>query len=172
METNPSTLYKVPWAVMFNLVLVAPMLGLARRVLDDWTADTAVRKANWGGTYADDPLMQMHLAEAEWVHDAAVMKMYDAIDTITEAAEAGVFLDKRQRARLRWNITKGCQETGFAINKLMRVASGRTVFVDHPLHRTYQDVIAELGHAFLVSDGVGQYYGAALLDSSAPEVML
>lgn len=172
METNPSALYKVPWAVMFNLVLVAPMLGLARRVLDDWTADTRVRKANWGGTYADDPLMQMHLAEAEWVHDAAVMKMYDAIDTITEAAEAGAFLDKRQRARLRWNVTKGCQETGFAINKLMRVASGRTVFVDHPLHRLYQDVIAELGHAFLVSDGVGQYYGAALLDSSAPEVML
>ncbi|HTW13729.1 MAG TPA: acyl-CoA dehydrogenase [Nocardioides sp.] len=170
--TNPGALYRLPWAVMFNLVLVAPMLGLGRRFLDDWTADTATRKANWGGSYADDALMQMHLAEAEWVHDAAVMKMYDAIDTITEAAEAGVFLDKQARARMRWNITKGCQEVGFAVNKLMRVASGRTVFVDHPLHRIYQDVAAELGHAFLVSDAVGQYYGASLLNSSAPEVML
>ncbi|MEU5879822.1 hypothetical protein [Spirillospora sp. NPDC047279] len=172
METNPGSLYKLPWAVMFNLVLVAPMLGLGRRFLDDWTAGTTTRKANWGGSYADDPLMQMHLAEAEWIHDAAVAKMYGAIDTITQAAEEGVFLERGERARMRWNITKGCQEVGFSINKLMRVASGRTVFVDHPLHRLYQDVIAELGHAFLVSDACGQYYGAALLGSSAPEVML
>lgn len=172
METNPGALYKLPWAVMFNLVLVAPMLGTARRFLDDWTAETVGRKANWGGSLRDDPLMQMHLADAEWVHEAAVLKMYNAIDTITQAAEAGVWLDKRDRARMRWNITKGCQEVGFAINKLMRVASGRTVFTDHPLHRTYQDVTAELGHAFLVSDAVGRYYGASLLNSSAPEVML
>jgi 3-hydroxy-9,10-secoandrosta-1,3,5(10)-triene-9,17-dione monooxygenase len=116
--------------------------------------------------------MQMHLAEAEWVHEAAVLKMYDAIDTITEAAEADVFLERGERARMRWNITRGCQQVGFAINQLHRVASGRTVFADHPLHRLYQDVTAELGHAFLVSDAVGQYYGAHLLNSTAPEVML
>lgn len=168
----PNTMYRMPWAVMFNLVLVAPMLGLGRRFLDEWTAETAGRKANWGGSLADDPMMQMHLAEAEWTHDAAVAKMFDAIDTIESAAANGVRLDKLARARLRWNITKSCQEVGFAVNKLMRVASGRTVFVDHPLHRLYQDITAELGHAFLVSDAVGQYYGAALLNSSAPEVML
>ena len=167
-----NSLYRVPWAVMFNLVLVAPMLGLGRRFLDEWTAETTTRKANWGGSLADDPMMQMHLAEAEWVHDAAVAKMFDAIDTIESAAANGIRLDRLARARLRWNITKSCQEVGFAVNKLMRVASGRTVFVDHPLHRLYQDITAELGHAFLVSDAVGQYYGAALLNSSAPEVML
>lgn len=172
IATNPNPLYQVPWAVMFNLVLVAPMLGLGRKFLDDWTAETTGRRSNWGGMLKDDPLMQMHLAEAEWIHDAAVRKMYDAIDSITAAAEAGVHLDKGERARMRWNITKGCQEVGFAVNKLMRVASGRTVFTDHPLHRSYQDVTAELGHAFLVSDAVGQYYGASLLDSTAPEVML
>lgn len=172
LETNTAALYRVPWAVMFNLVLVAPMLGTARRYLDEWTAETEKRRANWGGSLKDDTLMQMHLADAEWVHEAAVLKMYDAVDTITQAAEAGVRLEKQDRARMRWNITKGCQQVGFAINKLHRVASGRTVFTDHPLHRLYQDVTAELGHAFLVSDGVGQYYGAALLNSTAPEVML
>jgi 3-hydroxy-9,10-secoandrosta-1,3,5(10)-triene-9,17-dione monooxygenase len=169
---NDGPLYRLPWAVMFNLVLVAPFLGLARRYLDEWTAETTTRRANWGGMLKDDPLTQHHLAEAEWVHNAAVLKMYDAIDTITGAAEEGRFLDKEERARMRWNITKGCQETGFAINKLHRIASGRTVFVDHPLHRLFQDVSAELGHAFLVCDAVGQYYGATLLNSTAPEVML
>lgn len=172
LALTDNSIYRMPWAVMFNLVLVAPMLGLGRRFLDEWTAETTTRKANWGGSLADDPMMQMHLAEAEWTHDAAVAKMFDAIDTIESAAADGVRLDKLARARLRWNITKSCQEVGFAVNKLMRVASGRTVFVDHPLHRLYQDITAELGHAFLVSDAVGQYYGAALLNSSAPEVML
>ncbi|WP_017934534.1 acyl-CoA dehydrogenase family protein [Nocardioides sp. Iso805N] len=172
LAVNTGALYQVPWAVMFNLVLVAPMLGLGRRYLDEWRAETEGRKANWGGSLKDDPLMQMHLAEAEWVHEAAVLKMYDAIDTITAAAEAVVFLDRGERARMRWNITRGCQQVGLAINQLHRVASGRTVFVDHPLHRIYQDVTAELGHAFLVSDAVGQYYGAHLLNSTAPEVML
>ena len=83
-----------------------------------------------------------------------------------------MFLDRVERARLRWNITKGCQEVGQQINKLIRVSSGRTAFVDHPLHKLFQDVTAALGHAFLVSDAVGQYYGASLLNSKAPEVML
>lgn len=172
LATNPSNLYRLPWAVMFNLVLVAPVLGMTRRFLDEWTAETIERRSNWGGFLRDDALMQMHLADAEWVHDAAVKKMFEAIETITAAAEAGVFLDRVERARLRWNVTKGCQEVGQQINKLIRVSSGRTAFVDHPLHKLFQDVTAALGHAFLVSDAVGQYYGASLLNSKAPEVML
>lgn len=169
---NDGWLYKFPWAVMFNLVLVAPMLGAARGFLDAWTAETASRKLNWGGMVRDDSLTQLHLAGAEYVHQAALDRMYDAIDTITAAAKAGVYLEKPERARLRWGITKGCQEVGSSINHLYRIASGRTAFVTHPLHRLFQDVTTELGHAFLASDAIGQYYGAALLGASAPEVML
>jgi 3-hydroxy-9,10-secoandrosta-1,3,5(10)-triene-9,17-dione monooxygenase len=171
-ESNPSNLYRLPWAVMFNLVLVAPVLGLTRKFIDDWTSETSERRSNWGGFLRDDPLMQMHLAEAEWVHDAAVKKMYEAIDTITQAADAGVYLERSERARMRWNITKSCQEVGQQVNQLLRVSSGRTAFTEHPLHKVFQDVTAALGHAFLVSDAVGQYYGATLLNSKAPEVML
>lgn len=171
-EVNAGALYRLPWALMFNLVLVAPMLGLGRRFLDDWTAETARRTYNWGGFVRDDPLTQIRLAEAEFAHDAAVKKMYETIDTITAAAEAGEFIAKPERARMRWNITRGCQEVGHAVNQLLRASSGRTAYIDHPLHGLFQDVNTELGHAFLVSEGIGQYYGAALLGSTAPEVML
>lgn len=171
-RVNDGWLYRFPWAVMFNLVLVAPMLGAARGFLDTWTDETAKRRLNWGGKVRDDPLTQLHLAEAEWLHEAAAMKMYDAIDTITAAAQAGVYLEKRERARLRWNMTRGCQDVGAAVNQLLRISSGRTAFVDHPLHRLFQDVTAELGHAFLAAEAIGQYYGASLLGASSPEVML
>ena len=157
---------------MFNLVLVAPMLGAARGFLDAWTAETARRKLNWGGLVRDDSLTQLHLAEAEYVHQAAMDRMYDAIDTISAAAKSGTYLDKPERARLRWGITKGCQEVGRSVNQLYRISSGRTAFVTHPLHRLFQDVTTELGHAFLASDAIGQYYGAGRLGASAPEVML
>lgn len=170
--TNASTLYRLPWAVMFNLVLVAPTLGIARNFLDTWTAETIGRRSNWGGSLRDDPQMQMHLANAEWIHDAAMKKMFEAVDTITDAAESGTYLERGERARMRWNITKGCQEVGQQINQLLRVSSGRTAFIEHPLHKTFQDVSTAMGHAFLVSDAVGQYYGASLLNTKAPEVML
>jgi 3-hydroxy-9,10-secoandrosta-1,3,5(10)-triene-9,17-dione monooxygenase len=169
---NDGWLYKVPWAVMFNLVLVAPMLGAARGFLDTWIAETSRRKLNWGGMVRDDPLTQLHLAEAEWVHEAAVAKMQDAIETISRAAQAGVYLGKPERARLRWNVTRGCQDVGKAVNHLLRLSSGRTAYVDHPLHSLFQDVTTELGHAFLASDAIGQYYGASLLGAQSAEVML
>jgi 3-hydroxy-9,10-secoandrosta-1,3,5(10)-triene-9,17-dione monooxygenase len=169
---NDSWLYRFPWAVMFNLVLVAPTLGTARGFIDTWTGETAGRKLNWGGMVRDDPLTQLHLAEAEFTLEAAVSAMYDAIDTISDAAKSGVYLDKRERARLRWKITRGCQDVGRSVNQLLRISSGRTAYVDHPLHRPFQDVTTQLGHAFLASDAIGQYYGASLLGASAPEVML
>jgi len=169
---NNNSLYKLPWAVMFNIVLVAPALGIARNFIDQWTAETETRKSNWGGFIKDDALLQLHLADAEWIHDAAVKKMFEAIDTIEQAAADDVFLDRGERARMRWNITKGCQEVGHQVDKLLRLSSGRTAFVDHPLHKGFQDVSVAMGHAFLASDAVGQYYGASLLNTTAPEVML
>ena len=41
----------------------------------------------------------------------------------------------------------------------MRAASGRSVFLDHPLQRRYQDIQAGLGHAFLAPDPVAKAVG-------------
>lgn len=56
---------------------------------------------------------------------------------------------------------------------LMRTASGRTAFVDHPLHRRYQDAMAATGHAFLVDEPLGNAYVGRVLGSvNLPEVHL
>ena len=58
------------------------------------------------------------------------------------------------------------------IAELMRAASGRSVFLDHPLQRRYQDIQAGLGHAFLVPDPVARAVGGALLGTTTPELIL
>ncbi|MER5179137.1 flavin-dependent monooxygenase [Streptomyces sp. NPDC002896] len=171
-ETNPGPRYALPWATLFNLVLVAPTLGMAQGFLDQWTEINKSRRGNWGGFYRDDPLTQRHLAQAYWTLDAAIMKMRRAAIEISEAAEAGIHISKDVRARYRWDITRGCELVGDAIADLYRNSSGRVAYLDHPLHRRYQDIVTALGHAFLVPDAVGLAYAARALGATPPEVQL
>jgi 3-hydroxy-9,10-secoandrosta-1,3,5(10)-triene-9,17-dione monooxygenase len=55
----------------------------------------------------------------------------------------------------------------------MRSASGRTAYVEHPLHRRYQDVMAAIGHAFLAEEPLGNAYAGRVLGAdNVPEVHL
>ena len=58
------------------------------------------------------------------------------------------------------------------VGELMRAASGRSAFLDHPLQRRYQDIQVGLGHAFLLPDPVARAVGGALLGTSNPELIL
>ena len=49
-------------------------------------------------------------------------------------------------------MNRGCERVGDAVGELFRAASGRSVFLDHPLQRRFQDIQAGLGHAFLGPD--------------------
>ena len=171
-ETNPGVRYRLPWATLFNLVLVAPTLGMAQGFLDAWTEVTKKRRSSWGSSAGEDPLTQRHLAHAYWTLDAAIMKMRRVAIELTEAAEAGVHVEKETRARYRWDVNRGCELAGEAVSDLYRVSSGRVVYVDHPLHARYQNIVAALGHAFLAADTPALAYGARRLGATPPEIQL
>jgi 3-hydroxy-9,10-secoandrosta-1,3,5(10)-triene-9,17-dione monooxygenase len=54
----------------------------------------------------------------------------------------------------------------------MRAASGRSIYLDHPLQSRYQDVQGGLGHAFLVADPLARAVGGSLLGATEPEMVL
>lgn len=171
-HTNTSSRYKLPWAVLFNLVLVAPTLGMAQGFVDAWAEATVKRRSSWGDSAGEDSLMQRHLAQAYWTLDAAIMKMRRAAIELTDAAQAGRHVERESRARYRWDINRGCELVGDAISDLYRVSSGRVVYVDHPLHVRYQNIVSALGHMFLSADTTALAYGARQLDATPPEVFL
>ncbi|SEG66054.1 3-hydroxy-9,10-secoandrosta-1,3,5(10)-triene-9,17-dione monooxygenase [Thermomonospora echinospora] len=171
-ETNPGPRYRLPWATLFNLVLVAPTLGMAQGFLDEWTKVTSTRRGNWGGMVGEDPLVQKHLANAYWTLDAAILKMRRAAIEITRAGEEGRHIDKDERARYRWDITRGCELVGDAVADLYRVSSGRVAYLDHPLHGRYQDIVTALGHAFLAADAPGLAYASRALGATPVEIQL
>jgi 3-hydroxy-9,10-secoandrosta-1,3,5(10)-triene-9,17-dione monooxygenase len=73
---------------------------------------------------------------------------------------------------MRWNMNRGCELVGQAVNDLFHAATGRSIFLDHPLQRRFQDVQAGLAHAYLVPDQLARAVGGILLGASKPEMIL
>jgi 3-hydroxy-9,10-secoandrosta-1,3,5(10)-triene-9,17-dione monooxygenase len=169
---NDGPLYRLPFSVVFNMALAVSVLGAAKGFVDCWIDETANRVAVGGNRLADDPLTQRRLADALWDLDATIAVLRADMQAMWAMAEARETPTMQQRARARWNMTRGCERVAASIGDLFRSSSGRSVFLDHPLQAWLQDVQAGLGHAFLVSDPLAKAVGGHLLGTSKPEFVL
>src|SRR6516225_6568864 len=171
-KLNDGPLYRLPWSVVFHMALASATLGSARGFVDLWTAHTRDRTLSFGGRAADDALMQKRLAEATWYLDASILRMRtDAIE-LGQMAEARKAAPMELRARMRWNLNRGCELVGQAVAELFHAATGRAVFLDHPLQQRFQDLQAAMAHAYLTPDQVARAVGGSLLGTSKPEFIL
>ena len=171
-ELNTGPLYRLPWSVVFNMALAASTLGSARGFIDAWIEHTIPRRLAQGLRASDDPLSQRRLADAIWHIDVVLTQMRADVRELWQMAEARVDATMPQRARMRWNMTRGCDLVGSQIVELLRAASGRSIFLDHPLQRRFQDVQGALGHAFLVPDPLARFVGGSLLGATKLEMVL
>jgi 3-hydroxy-9,10-secoandrosta-1,3,5(10)-triene-9,17-dione monooxygenase len=171
-KLNDGPVYRLPWSVVFHMALASATLGSARGFVDLWIAQTRDRTLSFGGRAADDALMQKRLAEATWYLDASIMRMRaDAIE-LGQMAEARKAAPMELRARMRWNLNRGCELVGQAVAELFHAATGRTVFLDHPLQQRFQDLQAAMAHAYMTPDQVARAVGGSLLGTSKPEIIL
>lgn len=169
---NTGRLYRLPWSVVFNMAVAAAVAGSAAGFVDAWVAESQPRVIAGGDRVADDPLMQRRLAEARWVLDAGASRLDADVAEMWEMAGAGTAATMADRARWRWNTNRTCELIGASVVDLFRAASGRAVFLDHPLQRRFQDVQAALAHAFLLPDPLARAVGGGALGASRPEIVL
>jgi 3-hydroxy-9,10-secoandrosta-1,3,5(10)-triene-9,17-dione monooxygenase len=170
-ERNDGPLYRLPWSVVFNMALAASVLGSARGFVEAWIYEARERVV-LGTRVADDPLVQRRLAEATWDLEAGIARLRADVREIWEMAEASVPVSMAQRAHLRWNMNRSCELVGCAVSDLFHAASGRTIYLDHPLQRRFQDVQGALGHAYLGTDPVARAVGGNLMGATKPEFTL
>jgi len=171
-EINPSPLYRLPFAVVFNYALTASVLGAARGFLESWIEATRNRKLGLGGNANDDPFIQRHLAEADFTIDAGMLKMRRDADELMAAGRAKVNLSLQRRAAIRYNACRSAQMAARAIDDLFESSTGKAIFLDHPLQRRYQDIKAMLGHAYLNADSPARMLGALALGQRVVSAML
>ena len=170
-EENDGPLYRLPQSVVFNAAIAAATLGSARGFVSLWIELTRDRKLQTGPA-ADDPLVQRRIAEATWMVDGAIARLRGDAEELWQMAEARVPVAMAQRGQYRWNMNRGCQAAGEAVHALYKSATGRSIFLDHPLQRCFQDVQGALGHAFLDPDPLARAVGGALLGTRKPERVL
>ncbi|GAA0951254.1 hypothetical protein [Actinocorallia libanotica] len=164
-ELNDGPLYRTPWAVTFNLIIAAGAVGACLGFYDRWVAETRTRRTNYGQLLREEHQVQNHLAEAAWQLDAAVLKVKRAADELMEHAGRHEIPTLEQRAFWRWDVARAANAATDAVQSLMRVSSGRSAFVDHPLQTRFQDAVAASSHAFLFDDPLakawaGRHLGA------------
>jgi 3-hydroxy-9,10-secoandrosta-1,3,5(10)-triene-9,17-dione monooxygenase len=171
-ERNDGPLYRLPQSVVFNMAVAASVFGAAQGFVETWIAEARNRVTTRRVPLADDPLTQRRVAEAAWTLDAALTMLRADGAELTQRARAGEVATMTERGAYRWHLNRNCEQVGIVSAELMRAASGRSLFSDHPLQRRYQDIQAGLGHAFLGPDPVARAVGGALLGTSAPELIL
>lgn len=171
-KLNDGPVFRLPWSVVFNIALASSVLGAARGFVECWIEENSGRRVPGAGALADDGQTQQRLAEVSWTLDAATTRMrLDAVE-LWEWAEAGHIATMAERGQKRWNLNRGCDLVGKSMLELFRSASGRALFLDHPLQRRFQDVQAGLSHAYMVPDPVARSVGGTLLGTSAPQWIL
>ena len=159
-EVNPSPLYRVPFAIIFNYALAASVLGAARGFLDLWMDISRTRKGGLGGIIGEDPYCQSLLSETNYAIEGGFLVMRHDFEELMDAARAHRPVSFQRRAAMRYNACRSAQLASRAVDRLFEASSGKAIFLDHPLQRRYQDIKAMLGHAYLSADAPARMHGA------------
>jgi len=170
-EINQGPLYRLPWSVVFNMAIAVSALGSAQGFVDAWIMATRDRKLGSGGRAADDAMIQNRIAAATWYLDASITRVRADATELWQMAEAREPVSMNQRAQMRWNMNRGCELVGQAVASLFRASSGRSIFLNDPLQRRFQDLQSALAHAYLTPDPLSRAVGGMILGASKLEMV-
>ncbi len=170
-EINQGPLYRLPWSVVFNMAIAVSALGSAQGFVDAWIMATRDRKLGSGGRAADDAMIQDRIATATWYLDASITRVRADATELWQMAEAREPVSMNQRAQMRWNMNRGCELVGQAVASLFRASSGRSIFLNDPLQRRFQDLQSALAHAYLTPDPLSRAVGGMILGASKLEMV-
>ena len=163
-ELNPGTLYKLPAVSLFAFVLGGVSLGIARGAIQHFTETTRNRlSAYTGRNIADFTNIQVHLAEASALADAAEAIMLRGCDEAMRITEAGVVPSLEQRASYRRDGAFAGGLCTKAVDLLFAATGGAAVYERNPIQRAFRDVHAANAHYVLNWDVNGAVYGRVAL---------
>jgi 3-hydroxy-9,10-secoandrosta-1,3,5(10)-triene-9,17-dione monooxygenase len=163
-ELNPGTLYKLPAVSLFAFAIAGVSLGIARGAIEHFAETTRTRlSAYTGRNLADFTNMQVHLAEAAALVDAAEAMVLRDCDEATRITEAGVVPNLEQRARYRRDGAFAATLCTKAVDLLFAATGGGAIYERNPIQRAFRDVHAANAHYVLNWDVNGAIYGRVAL---------
>ena len=160
-ELHGQARYRVPIPVLLGWDLVAPMLGIARGMLDEFIARLV--GTSGPGRTADSHAVHLRLSQAAAEADAGRALLDQDIREILRKGEAGKSFTPLERARFRRDKAFIAQLCLQAVNRLFDLSGGHALFDSVSLQRFHRDAQAVAHRDGLIMDLGGQQYGRVAL---------
>lgn len=120
-------------------------LGIAARVLRELRASASTRRTR-AGMMRDEYRVQVGLAEAQGLHEAARAYVYETATQLSDALWEGRVLTDDERARMFTASVTGAQLSRRAVELAVEVVGASSIFASGPYDRALRDMITATNH--------------------------
>jgi 3-hydroxy-9,10-secoandrosta-1,3,5(10)-triene-9,17-dione monooxygenase len=166
-RVNQSVLYQLPAVSLFAFCIAGVSLGIAQGAIEYFSETTRTRLSNYTGrNLADFNTLQVHLAEAAAITDAAHAVMLSDCNEAERIVADGGVPSLEQRARYRRDGAYAATLCTRAVDVLFTASGGGAIYARNPLQRAFRDVHAANAHYTLNWDINGAMYGRVALGLS------
>ena len=145
IHSQKSPLYNIPWAQWFTRVVSTPAIGAAKHALKLFI-DASGGSSTDPSKLMGDPDIQRRVAEVANMIDEAEAILFRNFDDMMDRVVAGQEIPMVDRARYRYQAGIVIDKMIKAIDLLMDVAGGRSVFVGHPIQNIWHDIHIARAH--------------------------
>ena len=160
-ELHEQDRYRVPIPVLLGWDLVAPMVGLAKGMIDEFVGRLA--GTSGPGRTADSAAIHLRLSQACAEVDAAEALMERDVSETLRKGRDGERFSTLERAKFRRDKAF-CTQLGLqAANRLFDLSGGHALFDSEPLQRFHRDAQAVAHRDGLIMDLGGQQFGRVML---------
>ncbi len=159
---HAGAVYRMPQRAIAALGIAAPSIGIARRVIDDFTAWTRDRVSR-GNKVAEWQSVQLRIAESAAEAEAARLMLVTAARDAMATLASGARLTTEQRTRARRDAAFAVMLARRAVDRLFDASGAHGLYLDGDLQRGMRDAKAAAAHVSVSWDGAGSNYGRAVL---------
>ena len=151
----------MPLAVLLGWDLVAPMLGIAMGMIEEFTG--LLTGTSGPGRTADSEGVQLRLSQASAEVDAALALMRSDIREIFTKAGEGDGFTTLERARFRRDKAFVAQQCLNSVNRLFEFSGGHAIFNSEAAQRYHRDIQAAVRRDGFMMELGGLQYGRVAL---------
>ena len=172
-RVHAGNIYRTPMFATFPFCLSAPAPGIARGALEQFVEATKTRESHIARTPLREMRhVQMRVAEASALIDAAELLFIRAATETTDKIEAGEPLSIEHRVRSRRDMSYAVVMATQAAELLFKSTGGQGLFESQPVQRAYRDLHALGAHVATNWDLPSASYGSVILGGAPTDTLL
>jgi 3-hydroxy-9,10-secoandrosta-1,3,5(10)-triene-9,17-dione monooxygenase len=160
MEDDPVNVWRSPFVTAFPLLVVGPILGLARGAYETFVGTMKTKvNAYTGQALSDLTPIQIRIAESAAELDAAELIVYNAIERLSTEKSIEKLRSVAFRALTYRDYILAAQMAVRSVDRLFSVSGARSLGADHPMQRHWRDIHAAASHIGMTVDPVYEGFG-------------